>query len=225
VDCQKSCDFCDNPQKVEQSIRASAATKFVKTQQKRDNRNGKKGAKNDSPWDGQWNEPHGDYDEDAIADDWGDDYMMVGDLRVTGPLEADPGEPTSGSKSFGTKMGFRKASDILSKYEAMEGRAKRNGFDFFGADKQTSSTKQCSVNIPAHIAASLNAASSKINIPQKKVVKATSSEEHANKAKEIQEKLDRMKAECEERRKALQAKTSKKPPPPPPAPLSFGRKK
>jgi RecQ family ATP-dependent DNA helicase len=232
VDCQKTCDHCRNPKKVERSLHASTAIKDVRRQQqsfgKQQGGGGRKGGKEKQPWNGQWDKPHGDTDEN----DWEDHCIMAGDLRVTGPLGADPEDyTTSASRSSNSCTGrtgdFAKASDILSKYESMEGRY--GGSNNYGDDdlprKQTRS-----INIPEHLKASLKAASDFTTanniLPSKKrtTAKPLTSTDHANKAKEIAERLNKIKAEREKRLKALQAKTSKKPPPPPPAPLSFSRR-
>mmetsp|Transcript_57732 Transcript_57732/g.64575 ORF Transcript_57732/g.64575 Transcript_57732/m.64575 type:complete len:927 (+) Transcript_57732:125-2905(+) len=239
VECKSTCDVCKDPKKVERIMQASTAIKDVRRQHfiggGRGGRGGKKGG-GKQPWDGQWNKPHGhfgggDDDEDAIANDWGDNCLMAGDLRVTGPLEVDPGDYSSGK----TRTGFMKASDILSKYESMEGQATTrygNDYDgFFGDTEQPSrSSTKNSINIPEHLKASLKAASdfttaNNIYQKEKKATKTLSSTDHAMKAKEIQEKLATIKAQREKKLKSLQGKNTNKPPPPPPAPLSFGRRK
>mmetsp|Transcript_1996 Transcript_1996/g.4263 ORF Transcript_1996/g.4263 Transcript_1996/m.4263 type:complete len:351 (-) Transcript_1996:3607-4659(-) len=240
VECKKTCDVCKNPKKVEQSMHSSTATKDVRRQMKGIQ---KRGGNEKQPWNGQWGKPHGDFgddDENAIASDWGDRCLMAGDLRVTGPLGADAEDFPSSSRSFSgnQKPGFVKASDILSKYESMEGRyGRRNddeegygyGYGYGGETHQNTKKTTRSINIPEHLKASLRAASdftTANNILQKKKApKPLTSTDHANKAKEIEERLRKMKEEREQRLKSLQAKTSKKPPPPPPAPLSFARRK
>lgn len=220
VDCQKTCDHCKNPKKVERSMHASTAIKDVRRQQKsfRNNQQGGKGGKAKQPWNGQWDKPHGDTDEN----DWDDHCLMAGDLRVTGPLGVDPEDYTTSTSRTG---GFTKASDILSKYESMEGRYGGSSND----DLPRKNPK--SINIPAHLKASLKAASDFTTanniLPSKKrtTSKPLTSTDHGNKAKEIAERLNKIKAEREKRLKSLQAKTAKKPPPPPPAPLSFGSRK
>ena len=223
VECNKTCDYCRNPKKVEQSMHASTAIKDVRRQQKSFGKHGGRKGKAKQPWNGQWDKPHGVFgeDENDIANDWGDHSLMVGDLRVTGPLGADPEDYTSSSK----RGGFTKASDILSKYESMEGRHERR----YGSEGDPSRKKSRSINIPDHLKKSLKAASDFTTanniLSKRKQEKPLTSTDHANKAKEIEERLKKIKAEQEKRLKSLQAKTAKKPPPPPPAPLSFGRRK
>ena len=227
VECQKTCDYCRNPKKVERSLHASSAIKDVRRQQNFFGKNGGRKSKGKQAWNGQWDKPHGD-DEAAIANDWGDDCLMAGDLQVTGPLGTDFEDYSSSSKTGG----FSKASDILSKYESMEGKHERSsGTSYIGSEDDPPRKKPRSINIPEHLKKSLKAASdfttaNNILPPKKKQqAKPLTSSDHANKAKEIEERLNKMKAEREKRLKSLQAKTAKKPPPPPPAPLSFGRRK
>jgi hypothetical protein len=107
----------------------------------------------------------------------------------------------------------------------MEGRYSNDG-----GDEDPPRKKSRSISIPEHLKASLKAASdfttaNNILPPKKKTPKPLTSTDHANKAKEIEERLNKMKAEREKRLRSLQAKTAKKPPPPPPAPLKFGQRK
>ncbi|KAG7363525.1 ATP-dependent DNA helicase RecQ [Nitzschia inconspicua] len=217
VDCKRTCDFCCNPKEIERALRSAKAVK--------DARNQISGRGKQKQWDGQWDGPH---EESFYDDDWGEHGMMVGDLRVTGPLEVDPGSPEIKPSEHRSSVRFVKASDILSKYEAMEGKAKRNG-TFFAGSESDLNAKRASVNIPPHLIASLKAASTKAMKPKtpcKEAAKVLSSEDHAKNAAAIEEQLARMKSEREARLKALLAKTSKKATaPPPPPPLSFGRKK
>eukprot|EP00536_Pseudo-nitzschia_multiseries_P006563 jgi/Psemu1/286541/fgenesh1_pg.142_\ len=226
VNCQKTCDVCKDQKKVERSMHASTAIKDVRRQQKSLVGRGKKtGGKEKQQWNGQWDRPHGDFgDEEAIANDWGDNCLMAGDLQVTGPLGADSEDYAPSFSSGGKpRKGFSKASDILSKYEAIEGRYGANSRD------DTCKPKNTSINIPEHLMASLKAASDFTTannvLAKKKVTKPLKSSDHANNAKEIEERLAKLKAQREERLKSFQSKARSKPPPPPPAPLSFGSRK
>lgn len=219
VDCGKTCDYCSDPKKVEKALRSAKAIRDVRTQSR--------GKCQQQQWDGQWDGPH----EELLCDnDWGGKGLVVGDLRITGPLEVDPRTSGFETKKVGPKAGFVKASDILSKYEAMEGKAYRNG-SFFAPSDATPNTKRTYVNIPEHLIASLNAASTKAMMKkpfEKKSVKALSSKDHANSVSGIEKQLAKLKSEREARLKALQERkkngySSNTPPPPPP--LSFGRKK
>jgi len=231
VDCNKTCDICKDPKKVERNLHASTAIKDVRNQQKFFGKPNKKGKKQQA-WNGQWDKPHGDFDgyenEDAIANDWGDDCLMAGDLQVTGPLGSDSVDYSSFSRKAGGVTGFAKASDILSKYESIEGKygGHNDNSDFGDVENASQRKKTKSINIPEHLKASLKAASSFTTanniLSKKKQSKTPTSTDHASKAKEIEERLKKIKAEREKRLQALQAKTARKPPPPPPAPLSFG---
>ena len=111
VDCQKTCDYCRDPQKVERAIQSANVLKDVKQPFLK---------KTKDTWDGQWKAPHRDLivadddEEEGIARDWGDEHGMVGDLRVTGPLSFEGDFDNAKPK---TKLGFRKASTMLAKYE------------------------------------------------------------------------------------------------------------
>jgi len=105
--CNRTCDFCRNPERVRKFIgHAQAATSsfFISN-------------KPTSPvQDGQWDKPHGDEDEDDDADDAFDArHRGSNNLTITGN-DADflsLKDPAPGIKD-------RKASDILDKYEKYE---------------------------------------------------------------------------------------------------------
>ena len=238
VKCNKSCDYCNNPKKVERAIASAKSTKDIRHQQQ--TMTGKKKF-------GEEIGPSGnmfDDDEDQDNNDWGwgvdEGGWVVNGLKITGPMEVDTDfDSTAGSTSKtgtskATKAGFSKASDILSKYEKMEKRAATESDSFVGFKKASdlvSSKSSRGVSIPSHLMDSLSAAASKCTSNNKsKTVsvsqKMTTSAEHGAKADSIEEQLKKLKAESEERMAALRAKnSSKKRPPPPPAPLSFGSKK
>ncbi|KAL3916685.1 MAG: hypothetical protein SGILL_005067 [Bacillariaceae sp.] len=214
VSCRKTCDYCNNPKKVEEELRSAKAIKDTRDQSS---------GYHESAWDGQWGAPHGDEMKDQFSEYHGKDGMMVGGLRVTGPLEMDPGEPQRELKKSGGRVGFVKASSILSKYEKMEGMAMKN-VSFYQDSEE--SAKPSSVNIPEHLIASLKAASDKSAPKMKR--KALSSGDHNNNVNDAQQRLAQLKAEREAKLEALQAKSanrSKSRPPPPPPQLSFGKKK
>lgn len=100
--CQKNCDFCKDPDKVQRAIgQAQTATGFS-----RFSVNQKAPA-----WDGQWEGPHGD---DAVDDDYED--LTVGDLGITTAVPSEASIPLAGVQADRT-AGFRTASAILDKYE------------------------------------------------------------------------------------------------------------
>jgi hypothetical protein len=223
VDCRKTCDYCSNPKKVEQALNASTATKDTRIHM----RHQRKGFQKDGvhAWDGQWERPHDDdvsESEDAMANDW-IDGTKVGELRVTGPLEVDPGDDLPSGPQVGRGSGFAKASDILSRYESMEDQASKYKRSSFNSVQTT----RTSINIPPHLAASLAAASSKsiADKPGKLKQNNLTSNDHANNVEEIKQKLEKLKKEREARLNALQEKKAKGPPPPPPPVLTFGRPK
>lgn len=231
VDCKKSCDYCNDPKKVERVIASSKASKDIRHQQRSMTSKTKFGDE-----DGLYG---ADTEHDHDDNDWGwgadEDGWMVGDLKVTGPLEIDPGAPETSSFMKASEMttgrnsgGFSKASDILSKYETMEGRAEAAGRFRKSSEFGCLAKASRGVIMPAHLVASLNAASSRFggmkeNVKKKSAPETLTSEDHGAKAKIIQQRLERIKAEREARLKALQGTKTKKPPPPPPAPLSFGK--
>jgi superfamily II DNA helicase RecQ len=216
VDCKKTCDYCNKPHEVEKALRSAKAAKDVRKQ--------KWGGFQKQSWNGQWDGPH-----DEVFPDESNDGMMVGDLRVTGPLEIDPGVPDVRSGYAQSGPGFMKASDILSKYEAMERKVMLNG-RIGGSSDQASNGTNSSLNMPEHLIAALNAASTNATMKQrneKKSCKSLSSQDYEKKANDIEKKLAELKSERETRMKALLEKKGdkKSAPPPPPPPLSFGRKK
>lgn len=79
--CQKACDYCCNPQKVERTIQSSVAARTISFQRKQSTRS-------NTTFDGQWGKPHGD-DEFFDAED---DYT-VGGLRITSSLNGDNDVP------------------------------------------------------------------------------------------------------------------------------------
>ena len=219
VVCGKTCDVCNNPEKVERMMRASTAIKDVRRQHQNFSKKKKKNGKHNQPWDGQWTRPYGDDDDDAIANDWGDNCLMAGDLKVTGPLEVDPGDYSSSHDSipdntnkFGTnnrRGGFRKASDILSKYESMEDHEINND-----PPSRTSTTPNI-FNIPEHLKESLKAASdfttaNKLQTNKKRTTKVLSSADHAKNVDKIQDRLAKLQAEKAEREKKLKSLLAKR---------------
>jgi hypothetical protein len=220
VECKKTCDYCNAPHEVKNALRSAKAVKDVRKQNW--------GSFQTQSWDGQWDGPH---DEIFLDDNngWGDDGMMVGDLRITGPLEIDPGIPDHKPSNARSGLGFVKASDILSKYEAMEGKAMLNGRIDENLDRAPN-VKRSSVNMPDHLVAALNAASTNATLSQRNEKKPSTSlcsKDYAKNADDIEKKLAQLKTEREARLQALLEKKGQNTsgPPPPPPPLSFSRKK
>ena len=108
VDCGRTCDYCINPKRIERDIQSAQVAPI--------NNTSTVARSKDFGWDGQWNGPHGgggredydydEYDEDLIANDWGDG--MVGDLQVT-----DPRGRSKDSNTTNLMTGFTKASSLL----------------------------------------------------------------------------------------------------------------
>lgn len=131
----RCCDFCSNPKKVKENIKAilnpdSTSTTRGRRKQNRFNRVGSKFSKKEAPkWDGQWDNPHGEYpdqyddDIDEFYDDrdgfyinhGGDGYLLDNDTEEKGgDINNNNDKKKNNKSSFG---GFTKASDILEKYE------------------------------------------------------------------------------------------------------------
>ena len=200
--CQKTCDYCKDPQKVARAIQSSQVVKDVMNYKR-----GPISKPKGSDWDGQWGRPHGDdeYYDNGEDDAWGDD------LRITGPPKGDDyhTKPAGKQKSF---------KSVLSKYEAMECQEdKMNGFVTFKSKLEEKST---SVLIPEHLRA--NAPDpfqhlAKVKPPQK------SSADLGSERSKLEADLAKIKADQLAKLAALKAKTSRSVPPPPPM-LSFGSK-
>lgn len=237
VDCNKTCDYCHNPKKVERAIASAKSTKDVRQQQR--TMVGKASFGYDNFGSSILENPNDQHDDG----DWGwgveENGWVVDGLKITGPMESDHGDSgaekrsTISGASRGCKQtGFSRASDILSKYEAMEKRAETESFGHFKkASDLVSSKPSRGVSLPSHLVASLSAAASRCTSKEKSKTKAvptktiTTSAEHRANADSIEAQLNKLKAESEARMAALRARQSTKPPPPPPAPLAFGGNK
>ena len=215
VECHKTCDYCNEPEKVERSIQAAAVVKDVIQQQ----RNYSRKKQEQKEWDGQWVRPHNDDGEGEDRDfeaeyarDWGDD---IDGLRITGPASG-----TGGGGSYGEpelhidnkpkgKASFVKASSILDKYEMMECQeSNSNGFVRFRQKSDTTTQKPAStVTIPDHLRAALpDPLKHYEKKEQKNATTKKSSAEHAKETARLKEDLAKLKAEREARMKALKAK-------------------
>jgi superfamily II DNA helicase RecQ len=103
--CQKTCDFCQNPEKVRKSVEAASCVNDFSYE-----------VAPDKEWDGQWDKPHGDADEDS------DNEMELQSRRSQGlSLFGDEAGDSASQEALqvkpAAKIGFTKASDILAKYE------------------------------------------------------------------------------------------------------------
>lgn len=215
--CCKTCDYCENPIKVQKAIQASDVVKDVlKSAAKYTSK-----VKNMKEWDGQWQGPHGD---DIDHDDDGFDERWEGDLRITNGGHETNSEFKRKS-SFPTKKGgFKKASSVLAKYEMMEFKqAAEGGFVTFKA-KDDPGIQHRPVEIPLHLRGGLP--DPLAHLAKKKPENTEkSSADLASQAQSMRENLERLKQERVARLAALhatsKAASSRPPPPPPPPSLTF----
>ena len=210
--CNKTCDYCQNPSKVQKAIQASDVVKDVlKSVAKYSSK------KNKNEWDGQWQRPHGD-DDDAYD---GFDDRWEGDLRITTTKDADDWE--GGRNAAFPKKGFKKASSVLAKYEMMECKeAATGGFVTFRA-KDDSGEQQRPVEVPLHLRQGLPDPLSHLAKKNPSNEKKSSTD-LASEAQRMRENLEKLKELRAARLAALQAKpktTAARPPPPPPPSLTF----
>jgi Helicase conserved C-terminal domain/RecQ zinc-binding len=210
VQCNKTCDYCRNPTKVQRAMQQACIVGEVLGGHTMSDRvwNGRKKKKSDFDYE--------DEDEDAMARDWGDDGYMVGDLRVTGGLEYARNEqavkrlkPSSGKlggfvnasslAGGGGRNGFVKASSVLDRLEQMEeNAAERYKFE--------NERPVRAVPIPEHFrvvpAPSLTSCKPKPAAP--------TSKDHGAKAEQLRLELEALEAEKERKMKAFLAKRAAK---------------
>jgi superfamily II DNA helicase RecQ len=162
--CKKTCDFCIDPRKVERDIQASHCMSDVV------NSNRMMRARNDDHENDGKKYHHDPLADEGLADDHGseDDYLGndEGLLGIKYHLGDDEFTPSS---TITKQKGFAKASDVLSKYEAMEYEAtecqlgKRGGFvnyktrsfDKPRQDEEPDAKRYRTVNIPDHLRSSM----------------------------------------------------------------------
>lgn len=211
VPCQKTCDFCRNPKKVERIMQQASIIGDVLGGHNKSDRvwNGNKKQKGDFDYE--------EDDEDAIARDWGDEGYTVGDLRVTGGLDYGAEEEYSaparkakrslGKSSVGfvkasslagtsRGAGFTKASAVLDRLEKMEERAAGLKDDFENERPARAAP------IPEHFRVAPSATATKAQ-PRPA---APTSKDHGAKAEKLRLELEALEAEREKRMKALLAK-------------------
>jgi superfamily II DNA helicase RecQ len=122
--CNGTCDYCQDPSKVEQAICASQVAKEVMVSARAYSQSALRSksfsTKTKKEWDGQWDQPHGDSfsDDENIfecqeEDFWNDDIEGF----PSSDKIANGGKGTKINKNVGKLTGFVKASSILSKYE------------------------------------------------------------------------------------------------------------
>jgi hypothetical protein len=238
VDCQKTCCYCRNPQKVERAIQGAAVIQDVMQSSRRlieHNRRNKK--KQDS--NGQWGRPHGDdedqrnsscaldrdEDEDFIAKDWGDDGDVIGDLRITGPLSeghpiGDDIRPTTGGFVTASSMlsKSKRVDKTLEKFIKMESKSNSGFVNFRASKDEDEGPVARPVVVPEHLRGSVPDPLQHYHSKPNKV------EQSGKSADELQQELVVIKAKEDESKARLAALLAKKrkggssvgPPPPPP---------
>lgn len=116
--CKETCDYCQNPKRVEQQIEGSQIVQDVVNTRNGYSR-GNHRPSSPAKWDGQWKQPHGDDGNDDV-DDWGEAWTE-NDLGITSSSNGnnDMLVEQSGSAAASVPKGdsFLKASSILDKYE------------------------------------------------------------------------------------------------------------
>ncbi|CAJ1932179.1 unnamed protein product [Cylindrotheca closterium] len=192
VKCGKTCDYCSNPERVSRDIQSSLVA----------------GSDSDSEssvgygkgkWDGQWGRPHGDMDDDdAIAKDWGDDF--VGDLLMVTNSSSKFGGGGGGRRLGGfttasslLKKGNGKSSirSVLNKYERMEDNQNTQSTDAFERP-----TKSTTAIIPEHFKTALA-------VQQEVKIVKTVPAKPAKTSADLQKELDQLNAERQARLQAL----------------------
>jgi len=196
--CQKSCDFCCNPDRVERALTASDSYRAMAIQKKQN----AKFKSNAKKWDGQWNRPHGDEENfEGNAKDW-EDFEVEG-LGIT----------AAASARQATCNGFVSAGSLASKLkrlEAMEeneGTAATSGFVRFKAASKSTRTERDLY--PEHFRAKLE----KIPLPSSKPKpkELTSSESAAN-VDSLRSKLAEIQSAKEKLMAQRASKTTDAPP-------------
>lgn len=215
--CCKTCDYCENPVKVQKAIQASDIVKDVlKSAAKYTSQ-----VKKMKEWDGQWQGPHGDeFDQDdgGFDERWGGDLCITeGDFETDSEVGLKPSFPTK-------KKGFKQAKSILDKYEKMESTEfAEGGFVTFRANDGPGLPHR-PIEIPLHLRDGLPDPLGHL-AKGKPAEKRKSSAELASEAQRMRENLERLKEERAARLAALQATSkvasSRPPPPPPPPTLTF----
>ena len=189
VSCQRTCDYCRNPEKVKRTIQSAAivgdvlGTKY----------------KSSMPYQSvpkDWDQDHFYDDEDAVAQDWGDG--MVGDLRVTDPggspwnITSVPQPPKS------LKGGFVRASSILDKYEKLEQKAS------FAKDKKDYERPAQAVPIPEHFRMAPVSVTKTAKKPE------PTSQQYAENAAQLRLEMEQLDAKCKEQEARLKALLEKR---------------
>mmetsp|Transcript_29740 Transcript_29740/g.43831 ORF Transcript_29740/g.43831 Transcript_29740/m.43831 type:complete len:325 (-) Transcript_29740:20-994(-) len=223
--CKKTCDYCKNPKKVTTAMQSADVYKDVMRSASFKPRKG--GVK--EKWDGQWNKPFGD-DDDQWAketDDWTESGLAI--TRAAESMEDwNSAVPVMDNHPTGGRAGFVKANAVLSKYETMESKEA----DAKEGRRSTSKSSVRYSTLPEHLRKTAPD-------PLQHLERKSSSTENGEKksSSQLSSEVDRLKAELQQLNKdkdaarlaALlkskkQAATKKRALAPPPM-MSFGSKK
>jgi superfamily II DNA/RNA helicase len=106
--CRGKCDYCANPNMVKRDLEQAAAQQSNPFQIRRQHDQRK------PEWDGQWDRPHGDTEEDADERD-----SMFGAVSNGLGITTSVSDPMEGSldDGMGAKKGDKQVKSILAKYE------------------------------------------------------------------------------------------------------------
>lgn len=130
--CKKTCDYCENPGRVENAMNSCNTARIVREAKKRIVPTSRHIVTSE----GQWDRPHGDTyasEDDGRLDD-GMSYSHNSD-RLGILYNSDPTTIQSDNESS-PQSGFKKAKEILLHYEALECSAgQENGFVTFKSKK------------------------------------------------------------------------------------------
>jgi superfamily II DNA helicase RecQ len=134
--CDRSCDFCCNPSRVERAIQTASASDEFKYHSR------------PAP---PLHAAVRHLDDDSVVDEMDEEWNVDGLGIIAGKFSQEQDAVYCDDPIGRTRdaEGFSKASKILSKYEAVE--AKSAGFVNFKAKKQEDSKNDNSVRIPAHL--------------------------------------------------------------------------
>ena len=171
VVCQKTCDYCRNPRKVESAIEAANIARDVAAMVKRSAPLSKSlHAKQE--WDGQWRGPHGDDGEEKSDIQFNDDFIGDWDdsdcnaVGVGGCATEDQSRirpEISSRKNSNSFIKANRASTLQGKFETREvstGRTTGRGFVNFRAKntemdlnsrRDEIREKTCIVTVPEHL--------------------------------------------------------------------------
>ena len=215
VVCSKTCDYCENPTKVQKEIQASDVVKDVlksagEYMRRMDNKE----------WDGQWDRPHGDVIDDDrhyFDERWKDNL-----LNTTGE-DSDDWEDFELKSTFQKKRKhFEQTSSVLAKYERMESNKEScGGFVTFCTRGDGPNLLQRPVEIPQHLRDGLP--DPLVHLAKKPDSESKSSADLSCEAQRVREKLEKLKqvAHLAALRAKSAAAVARPPPPPPPTSLTF----